>query len=83
MLMLALSCWAISDSVARGAPIPTFARVWYFIFGIILVPIYVIGTRGWRGVGWVAIHVIAWMTTVMASWFVFSILIALIKGDEQ
>jgi hypothetical protein len=80
MLMITISCWAISDSIARGKPIPTSARVWYFFFAIILVPVYVIETRRWRGVGWVALHAFAWFAAAMSSFVVISLLTALIRS---
>ena len=52
--------WAISDSIARGQPIPVLSRAWFLFAAGILVPCYVVWTRGWPGVGLVLFHSIAW-----------------------
>ena len=61
--------WAVSDSVARGHPIPLFARYWFFILAGIVVPGYIIWSRGWLGVGKLFVHSIAWYGTCLVAMF--------------
>jgi hypothetical protein len=50
------SCWVIVDDRARGRAIPLLSQQWFFLAAGLLVPVYVIWSRGWRGVGYVALH---------------------------
>ena len=50
------SCWVIVDDRARGRAIPLLSQQWFFLAAGLLVPFYVIWSRGWRGVGYVALH---------------------------
>lgn len=59
-MTIALGSWAIVDARRRGHPIPLLSRGWFFVFAGILVPGYAIGSKGWRGAGWVIFHGIAW-----------------------
>jgi hypothetical protein len=60
-MALCLSVWALADSKKRGRPILSSLRCWYFLLAVIVVPCYVIQTRGWRGLGLVAANAIAWI----------------------
>ncbi len=53
---LLLGWWAIVDAERRNHPIPMMARAWFLLFAGIVVPGYVIWTRGWRGLGWLLLH---------------------------
>jgi hypothetical protein len=64
-LAVALGSWAVADSRARRRPIPLLARPWFFIFAGVLVPAYVVWTRGWRGAVWVAAHVVGWFVVAL------------------
>jgi hypothetical protein len=57
---VALGWWAIVDARRRGHPIPVLARSWYFFLAGLIVPGYVIWSRGWRGAGLVLLHVVLW-----------------------
>ena len=50
------SWWVIVDDRARGRAIPLLSQHWFFLAAGLLVPGYVIWSRGWRGVGYVALH---------------------------
>jgi hypothetical protein len=52
----ALGWWAVVDAKRRGHSIPMFAQPWFFLFAPILVPAYIIWSRRWSGVGWLALH---------------------------
>jgi hypothetical protein len=59
-LSVALALWSIADARHRGRPIPLFVRSWFVIFGAFLVPLYVVWTRRWPGVGWLTVHAALW-----------------------
>ena len=35
--------------------------MWFLLFAIIVVPCYAILTRGWKGLGWVTLHLVGWL----------------------
>jgi len=53
--------WAIADARRRHKPIPRSQQFWFLVLAGVVVPGYVIVTRGWRGLGWVAFHFAAWI----------------------
>jgi hypothetical protein len=55
----------LADARCRRKPIPGSAKPWYFILAGIVVPAYVIWSRGWRGLGWLVVHAFLWV--VMAT----------------
>lgn len=55
-LVLTLGWWAVADARARRRPLPLLSHSWFFQAGIPLAPGYFITTRGWRGLGWVILH---------------------------
>jgi hypothetical protein len=59
--VLTLCVWALDDARRRQKPIPRSQKIWFFVFAVIVVPGYVIGTRGWRGIGWVVFHGVGWL----------------------
>lgn len=76
---IALGWWAIVDARRRRHPIPLLTRPWFFLLAGLLVPGYVIWSRRWNGLGWLALNGVLWYavaTLVMhvGGWFVF--------GDE-
>ncbi len=76
---LALGWWAIVDARGRRHPIPLLSRPWFFLGAGLLVPGYVVWTRRWKGLGWLALNGALWYavaTLVMhvGGWLVF--------GDE-
>ncbi len=62
-LALTLGLWATQDASRRGKPIPRSQQMWFLLFAIVVVPCYVILTRGWKGLGWVTLHVLGWLVT--------------------
>lgn len=50
------SWWVITDARARGRAIPLLSQQWFFFGAGLLVPAYVIWSRGWRGVGYLFLH---------------------------
>jgi hypothetical protein len=78
-LAIALGWWAIVDARRRRHPIPLLTRPWFFLVAGLLVPGYVIWSRRWNGLGWLALNGVLWYavaTVVMhvGGWLVF--------GDE-
>jgi hypothetical protein len=61
-LAFTLAWWTICDAAVRGCPIPAFSQAWLVLFAVFAVPIYVVRSRGWRGVGLVILHVLGWYT---------------------
>ena len=61
-LAIILGVWAVADARQRGKPIPTSAQAWFLFLASFVVPGYVIVTRGWKGLGWVTLHAVAWFT---------------------
>ncbi len=59
-MALFLSLWAVADARQRQRPIPRSQQFWFFVLAGLVVPGYVIMTRGWRGAGWVVLHAVAW-----------------------
>jgi hypothetical protein len=72
---LALAWWAIVDAKSRNRPIPLLSQQWYFWFGPLLVPVYVISSRGWRGVGFLVLHVALWMAVTTAAYHVGGVIL--------
>jgi hypothetical protein len=59
-LAVALGWWAVVDAKRRGRPIPMFAQSWFVLLAPILVPAYLVWSRRWRGVGYLALHAALW-----------------------
>jgi len=59
-LVLCLALWAVADASRRQKPIPRSQQFWFLLLAGILVPIYVIATRGWKGAGWIVLHILGW-----------------------
>lgn len=57
---VSMGWWAIVDAKLRERPIPTSARAWFVLLAWIIVPIYIIWSRRWRGVGWVVVNGACW-----------------------
>ena len=73
---IVLGWWAIVDARRRRQPIPMLARPWFFLLAGLVVPGYVIWSRGWLGLGYVVLHSVLWYalaTVVMhaGGWIVF------------
>lgn len=68
---LCLSLWALADARRCGYCIPLTSQWLFLVFATVVVPAYVIWSRGWRGLGWIAINVVGWfifatVTTVIS-----------------
>jgi hypothetical protein len=59
-LAVALGWWTVVDAKRRGRPIPMFAQALFVLLAAILVPIYIIWSRRWRGLGWLILHAALW-----------------------
>jgi len=64
--------WAIRDAMARGHPIPALSRGWFILFANPAVPVYVIWSRGWRGVGWLLLHLVGFFGLTTLVYFALS-----------
>lgn len=63
---IVLGLWAIVDSCKRRHPIPLLSRQWFLLAAAIFVPGYVIWSRRWYGVGWLALHAVLWLMVATA-----------------
>lgn len=70
-----LASWAVADARRRRHPIPLFARQWFLLLAVLLVPGYVIWSRRWAGLGWVVVHTVLWYVLVGVSLYVAALLI--------
>lgn len=59
-LYICLCSWALADARERQLPIARSLQIWFYCFAPIVVPGYVLGTRGWPGLAWLLFHVLAW-----------------------
>lgn len=57
---ISMGCWAVVDARLRDRPTPMSARAWFVLLAWFVVPLYVIWSRGWRGLGWVLAHGACW-----------------------
>jgi hypothetical protein len=39
---------------------PASAIPWLYLLAGIVVPLYFLFTRGWKGIGWVLLHAVCW-----------------------
>ena len=47
-------------------PIPYSQRIWFYVLAPVVVPGYILGTRGWRGLGYVVFHCLAWFALMIS-----------------
>ena len=66
-LLICLGSWAIMDARRRRHPIPVLTQQWFLLLAVLVVPGYVIWSRRWRGLGWIALHVVVWYTVATIS----------------
>lgn len=74
-LSICLGWWAVTDARRRRQPIPLTAQVWFFILAVLVVPGYVIWSRGWRGMAWVALHLFIWYLVVTIAFHLGGVLV--------
>jgi len=55
---ICLSWWVFVDARRRGLPIPMLSKPLVFFFYGLVVPGYLIVSRGWRGLGWLIFHML-------------------------
>jgi len=67
---ICLGWWAIVDSRRRKHPIPLLSKPWFYLFAWLLVPGYVVWTRGGRGLGWIVLHCVCWCVLAVGAMFV-------------
>ena len=60
-LAVCVGLWALTDAKRRGHTVPMLARSWFILATGLVVPVYVIYSRGWRGVGWLVLHAVGWL----------------------
>jgi hypothetical protein len=58
------TAWCVADSRRRGRPLLSIVQMIMFFTWFISVPIYLIASRGWRGVGYALVNAVG-MTITM------------------
>jgi hypothetical protein len=74
-LAVALGWWAVVDAKRRGRPIPMVSQPWFVLLAMLLVPMYMIWSRRWRGVGYLALHAALWYALATATMHVGGIIL--------
>jgi hypothetical protein len=69
MLAICLGWWAMVDARQRKRLIPRLSKPWFFLFAGLIVPGYIISSRGWRGLGWVVLHAVCWYALATAAMY--------------
>ena len=59
--------WAIVDARRRRRPIPMLSHHWFVLKAELLVPGYILWSRGWRGAGWMILHSLLWYALAMVA----------------
>jgi hypothetical protein len=72
---LILGWWSVSDSLRRRRPIPLLSRPWFVLFAWAAVPGYVVWSRGWRGLLWLALLAFLWYLVATAALHVTGVLL--------
>ena len=63
------ACWAVSDARDRGKPMLHILQLFVFLFWPIAVPIYLVATRGFRGVGVTVANAVGLMLMVCVGFY--------------
>jgi len=63
LLSSASAGWCLVDASWRGQPLTWAAQLLTFLFWPIAVPIYLVSSRGWRGLGWALLNALAFYAT--------------------
>jgi hypothetical protein len=66
-LSICLGSWAVVDARHRCHPIPMLSQSWFLLLAVLVVPGYVIWSRRWRGLGWLALQFVVWFTVAAIS----------------
>lgn len=65
-LAVSVGVWGLVDARRLGRVIPTLAKPWFILAPGVAVLIYIVWTRRWRGVVWIALHLAVWYAIVAA-----------------
>ena len=71
----AAAWWAVSDARSRGRPILHIVQLFLFLLWPVAVPIYLISSRGIRGLGWSLLHAVGLVVALCVGFYatVFSV----------
>jgi hypothetical protein len=56
-----MGTWSVLDARRRRNPIPRSAQAWFFLLAGVVVPCYIVWSRGWRGLGWLMLYAVLWL----------------------
>lgn len=66
-LSFSMAWWAITDASDRGGPIRPVLRFLVIISGWLAAPIYLLWTRGLRGLGWLLLNAVAFVIVLLTT----------------
>ena len=67
LLATASGGWCLADASWRGNPMTWAVQLLTFLFWPVAVPVYLVASRGWRGLGWALLNAIAFVITSVAA----------------
>jgi hypothetical protein len=67
MFGCAATLWAVTDSRIRGRPLLPIVRILFFFTWPLATLLYLVATRGWRGIGWWALNAFSLLATLCIS----------------
>ena len=72
VVTVGIGCWALLDARQRDNSIPFLCEDWFVQLGWLTGPIYLVWSRGWRGILWLVLHFIGWIVVansmMMLAW---------------
>jgi hypothetical protein len=70
-LLLACSAtgWCVVDARRRGRPLLPAVQLIALLLWFVAVPIYLLASRGWRGLGWALLNLVGLYVTIFVTYF--------------
>jgi len=68
-MALLLTHWAITDSRDRDSPMVPIVRLIYFVTCPLSTLIYLIATRGFRGIGWALLNAVGFYLSISVGYY--------------
>lgn len=68
VLSATVALWVVLDSSRRGRPLPHIAGVYLGVLWVVLAPIYLFRTRGWRAFAPISAYLLICLAGYGVSW---------------
>jgi hypothetical protein len=70
-LLMACSAtgWCVADARRRGKQLLPVVQLIALLFWFVAVPVYLLASRGWRGLGWIVLNAIGLYASTFAAYF--------------